>query len=72
MTRAVLGLDSAFPLDPHQRLDELGMDSLLGIDIVQGVSEALAITLSPTLALDYPTAAAMAGAISRRQLSRSP
>ena len=60
VTRSILGLDPAFSLKPEQRLDELGLDSLLALDLVRALSHALQTPLSATMAMDYPTVGAMA------------
>jgi NAD(P)-dependent dehydrogenase (short-subunit alcohol dehydrogenase family) len=59
-TRGVLALDPAFELSPEQRLDQLGLDSLLAIDLVHALGEALGTTLPTTLVLDHPSVAAIA------------
>ncbi|HMG54055.1 MAG TPA: beta-ketoacyl reductase, partial [Kofleriaceae bacterium] len=59
-TRGVLALDPAFALAPEQRLDELGLDSLLAIDLVQALGVALGTTLPTTLVMDHPSVAAIA------------
>lgn len=59
-TRDVLALDPAFALAPEQRLDELGLDSLLAIDLVHALGVALGTTLPTTLTMDHPSVAAIA------------
>lgn len=57
--RSVLGLPAGYALKPEQRLDELGMDSMLGLDLVKVLSHALGTELPNSLALDCPHVAAM-------------
>jgi acyl transferase domain-containing protein/NADP-dependent 3-hydroxy acid dehydrogenase YdfG/acyl carrier protein len=59
-TRRVLALDPAFALASEQRLEELGLDSLLAIDLVHALGVALGTTLPTTLTMDHPSVAAIA------------
>ncbi|MCA9704853.1 MAG: acyl carrier protein [Myxococcales bacterium] len=51
----ILELDQDFRLLPDQRLDELGLDSLMSIELAEVMGEKLGIVLSPTFAMDRPT-----------------
>ena len=51
----VLGIGSPRRLDPHKRLFEIGMDSLMAVDLQKRLQRSLAIRLSKTLVFDYPT-----------------
>jgi NAD(P)-dependent dehydrogenase (short-subunit alcohol dehydrogenase family)/acyl carrier protein len=55
LVRDVMGLERTFPLNPDERLDEIGVDSLLVLDLVAGLKHCLGIVVSPTLTMDYPT-----------------
>lgn len=66
--QAVLGLDSQ-PLDPHQPLQELGLDSLLSIELRNSLSACLGVSLPATLLFNYPTLSALADYIAREFLS---
>jgi len=56
---AVFGLTAARP-DPAAGLSELGMDSLMAVELRDRLQRALAMPLPPTLAFDCPTIDAMA------------
>ena len=56
---AVLGVEGALP-DPRTGLTELGMDSLMAVELRNRLQHALGIALAPTLAFDCPTIDAMA------------
>jgi NAD(P)-dependent dehydrogenase (short-subunit alcohol dehydrogenase family)/acyl carrier protein len=60
VARDVMGLDRTISLNRNQRLDELGLDSLLALDLVEGLTQALGVTLSLTLAQQYPTVSLIA------------
>ena len=53
--RRALGLDASDRLDGHQGLRELGMDSLMAVDLRQALQQSTGETLSATIAFDYPT-----------------
>ncbi|WP_437803662.1 type I polyketide synthase [Sorangium sp. So ce693] len=65
VAQGIMGLDQGLSLNPNQRLDELGMDSMLAIEVVQGLSQAFGMTLPVTMAMDHPTVAAMARYLER-------
>ncbi|WP_437594336.1 type I polyketide synthase [Sorangium sp. So ce1000] len=65
VVQGIMGLDQSLSLNPNQRLDELGMDSMLAIEVVQGLSQAFGMTLPVTMAMDLPTVAAMARYLER-------
>ncbi len=56
----VLGIDPAQAPDPQQPLQELGMDSLMAVELRNALTAAVGQTLPPTLLFEYPTIASLA------------
>jgi acyl carrier protein len=51
----ILGLGAGRQIDPRQPLQELGMDSLMAVELRNALGAALARTLPATLLFDFPT-----------------
>jgi len=51
----VLGLESSFFLDPQQGLKDIGMDSLMSLELRNRLQITLGQSLPATLAFDFPT-----------------
>jgi myxalamid-type polyketide synthase MxaB len=64
----VLAMDSSALPDARRPLNELGFDSLTGVEFCNRVSRAAGQHLNPTLLFDYPTLESLAGYIVRDML----
>ncbi|MEM9155414.1 MAG: type I polyketide synthase, partial [Cyanobacteria bacterium P01_F01_bin.33] len=56
----VLGLASAEGIGPRDRLFDLGLDSLMAVELKNRMESSLGCSLRPTLMFDYPTVEALA------------
>jgi acyl carrier protein len=56
----VLGLSSSSSLHPNRGLMELGMDSLMAVELSNRLTARLGRTMPPTLAFEHPTLAELA------------
>ncbi|TVP47769.1 MAG: acyltransferase domain-containing protein [Gemmatimonadales bacterium] len=61
LTRSVLGMGSEEPLDPDRGFFELGMDSLMTVQLRERIETAFGEPLSAMLTLNYPTVGKLAG-----------
>lgn len=57
----VLGLANADAVDPEQGLFDMGMDSLMAVDVKSRLEAGVGHPLPSTLTFNYPTVAALAG-----------
>jgi acyl carrier protein len=68
----VLALDASRPLDRKQPLSEMGMDSLMAVELRNLLGSSVARTLPATLLFDYPTVAAVAEYLAHQVLTAPP
>jgi acyl transferase domain-containing protein/acyl carrier protein len=64
----VLGLQNLDLLPNNKPLTELGLDSLMAVDLCNGLGNTLGRVLPATLLFDYPTVEVLAGYLSRSVL----
>ena len=62
----VLGIPAHTRLDPHQPLREMGLDSLMAVEMQNLLVQILDRSLDSTVLFDYPTIDSMAGYLSGR------
>lgn len=63
--KSTLGIGGGQEIDPKQPLQELGLDSLLSIELRNSLAASLEQTLPATLLFNYPTLESLTGFISR-------
>jgi acyl carrier protein len=61
----VLGLDAGTPVDPKTPLKDLGLDSLMAVELRNALTRSIGRPLSATLLFDYPTLAALTAHLMR-------
>jgi acyl carrier protein len=67
--RNVLGLASTFHLEPRQKLFELGLDSLMAIELKNVLQSQLGKPLPSTIIFEYPTVDALTNYLARDVLA---
>ena len=68
----VLGFDASFRLDPRRGLSDLGVDSLLSIELRNRLQTTTGFALPSTLVYDYPTLASLVEFLARDVLRLDP
>jgi acyl carrier protein len=64
----VLGLGLEKSIDPQQPLNEIGLDSLMAVELRNALSNSVRASLPATLLFDYPTLEALADYLTREVL----
>jgi acyl transferase domain-containing protein/acyl carrier protein len=64
----VLGFSESAGLDPNQGFFEVGMDSLMAVDLQRRLQNGLGITLPSTIGFDHPTIEALAKHLAEKAL----
>ena len=64
-----LGATGSRSLDPRRPLQELGLDSLMSVELRNALATSLGRSLSPTLLFDYPTVEALTHYIAKNVLN---
>jgi acyl transferase domain-containing protein len=65
----VLAMDDAHLPDPRRTLNELGFDSLTGVEFCNRISRSIGRRINPTVLFDYPTLEGLAGYVLRDLLA---
>ncbi|WP_394849564.1 SDR family NAD(P)-dependent oxidoreductase [Pendulispora brunnea] len=68
---SVLGLPSANTLEAHRPLQELGLDSLMAVELRNRISSATGLSLQVTLLFAHPTPHALAAALTEKLLAHN-
>jgi acyl carrier protein len=70
--RKVLGLGAGHMIDPDQGLRDLGMDSLMSVELRNALQANLGRPLPSTLAFDHPTVASLTDYLAEKVLGLTP
>ena len=65
-----MAFDGGIRIEPEDRLFELGLDSLMAVELQNRLQASLKCTLPSTLFFEYPTLAAVAEHLIRESLSQ--
>ncbi|UQA57022.1 type I polyketide synthase [Polyangium aurulentum] len=68
--RNVLGITSAQPLDPRKGFAQMGMDSMMAVELVRSLEGGVGHRLPSSLPFDYPTLEALVEHLGRELLPR--
>ncbi len=68
----ILGLQASYSLDTRQPLNEMGLDSLMAIELKNALSQAVGKDLPATLLFNYPTIESLADHLLSDVLSQQP
>jgi acyl carrier protein len=68
----VLGLGASFALDPHRGLGDLGIDSLMSLELKNRLQAGVGRPLPATLAFDYPTITGLVDFLARELSDEEP
>lgn len=61
----VLGLDAGTPIDPRRALKDIGLDSLMAVELRNALTRSIGQPLSATLLFDYPNLDALTAYLMR-------
>jgi myxalamid-type polyketide synthase MxaB len=67
----IFGFEEGFTIDPQQPFRELGLDSLMAVELRNTLNDTLDIVLPSTLLFDYPTPAELTNYLYKRLLPES-
>ena len=68
----VMGFSAPDLIDPQENFGELGMDSLMAVELTNRLQKSLSCTIPQTLAFDYPTVEALANYLAAEVLTDTP
>jgi acyl carrier protein len=68
----VLGLEPSFTIDLQQGLSDIGMDSLMSLELRNRLQASTGHSLPPTLAFDCPTVETLAEFLAEKLLASTP